>query len=349
MQQTTDKYCYIELAAMLTGQKMVRGEYVLLQDADKIECWRKKYQNTDLFASVARYEKPDNTSKSVVPLYFDIDAKDDLAKAREDAIRLCELLCDRIGLSYDSLAIFFSGRKGFHVTVPVEVFSPRYSGHVLDLLKVMAQKAQAIGIGHLDSSVYTHKRILRLSNSKHGTSQLYKIPLTSEELRDIGIKGILKLAQNPRSEDSYASLAVNLNAATWFEKAILAVERKEKHLKLQSPTNNSFRGGWRKPPCIRSIEKVTVPEGFRHNLYYQLSRYYSWIGMHPDGIIEQIEEIDARNPIEDPEYITRTVMSGCQKPSFPGCKNPCLMQFCDKDNCFLHKLHEKIGTQRGAL
>lgn len=136
MQKTTEKYCWIELAAMLPGQKMARGEYVHLQDADKIDCWHKKHYNIDLFASVARYEKPDNNSESIVPLYFDIDSKDDLEGAREDAIRLCEMLCDRIGISYDFLAIFFSGHKGFHVIVPVEVFCPRYCEHVLDLLKI---------------------------------------------------------------------------------------------------------------------------------------------------------------------------------------------------------------------
>ncbi len=338
MQQTTEKYCWIELAAMLQCRKMARGEYVRLQDADKIECWRKIYNDIDLFASVARYEKPDNNSESIVPLYFDIDSKDDLEGAREDAIRLCELLCDRIGISYDSLAIFFSGRKGFHVIVPVEVFCPRYSEHVLDLLKVMAQKAQAIGIGHLDSSVYTHKRILRLSNSKHGTSQLYKIPLTFKELRDIRMEGILELAQNPRPDDSYVQLAGNTNASTWFENAIRVVEKKAAcHLTSLLP-KSGFPSGWRKPPCIRCIENVTLPEGVRHTLYYQLSRYYAWLGMHPEGILEQIEEIDARNPIEDHHYIARTILSGGQKPGFPGCQNPVLEKFCNKENCFYYKL-----------
>ena len=344
MQQTTDKYRWIELAAMLPSQKMARGEYVRLQEADKIECWRKKYNDTELFASVARYEKPDNNSESLVPLYFDIDSKDDLEGAREDAIQLCELICDRIGLGYESLEICFSGYKGFHVTVPIEVFCPRYSEHVLDLLKVMAQKAQTIGIGHLDSSVYTHKRILRLSNSKHGTSQLYKIPLMFKELRDTGMEGICILAQNPRPEDSYVQPLKNDKAVAWFEKAIQIVEKRAISLQPKPPTTNSFQNGWRKPPCIRSVEKATIPDGIRHTLYYQLSRYYAWIGMRPDGIIEQIEEIDTRNPIEDPDYIARTVIVGCQKPGFARCENEVLKRFCDKENCFYHNL--KSGEKR---
>lgn len=71
MQQTTDKYCWIELAAMTPDQKMARGECVCLQDADKIECWRKMYNDIDLFGSVVRHEKPDNNSESIVSLYFD--------------------------------------------------------------------------------------------------------------------------------------------------------------------------------------------------------------------------------------------------------------------------------------
>lgn len=326
------------MAAMLPAQKMARGEYVRLQEADKIECWRKKYHNHDLFASVARYEQPDNNSKSIVPLYFDIDAPNDLNIAREDTIRLCELLCDRIGISYDSLEIYFSGRKGFHVIVPVEVFCSRYSRQTLSLLKIMAQRAQAIGILHLDTGVYTAKRILRLPNSKHSISQLYKIPLMFKELRDVGMEGILNLARYPRPDDSYVHLIKNDSAMAWFENAVRIIENKGAGYHISPVPNNTFRNGWRKPPCIRSIEKAIVPEGMRHTIYYELSRYYAWIGMHPDGIIEQIEEINARHPIEDPEYISRTVMSGCQKPGFAGCDNVVLRGYCDKRTCFYYKL-----------
>ncbi len=317
---------------------MVRGQYIRLQDLAQIKRFREEYQNTDLFTSVARYEKPDNNSRGIVPLYFDIDSKDNLNMAREDAIRLCELLCDRIGISYDSLEIYFSGYKGFHVIVPVEIFVPRYSGQILSLLKILAQRAQAIGILRLDTGVYTAKRILRFPNSKHSLSQLYKIPLMFKELRDVGMDGILNMAQNPRSDDSYVNLNQNAQAVAWYEKAIRVMEKKSVDLQPDSDLNHPFRSGWRKPPCIRTIEKATIPEGFRHNLYYQLARYYSWIGMHPEGIVEQIEEIDIRNPIEDPEYITRTVMSGCQKSGFPGCDNEVLKNYCDKDKCFYYKL-----------
>jgi hypothetical protein len=124
----------------------------------------------------------------------------------------------------------------------------------------------------------------------------------------------------------------------WFENAVRIIEKKGTGIHAPPKLTNTFRNGWRKPPCIRSIEKAIIPEGMRHTLYYELSRYYAWIGMHHDGIIEQLGEIDARNPIEDPEYIARTVMSGCQKPGFPGCDNEVLKKYCDKENCFYHKL-----------
>jgi hypothetical protein len=324
---------WIELAALLPSGKMVRGHYVRSDDPDTISAWRKRFNNTNVFSSVGFYAEPDNGSASVLPLYFDIDAPDDLPTTRESALTLCEMLMDRTRVSQESLDIFFSGNKGFHVVVAPSVFRAFHSPHALALRKRMAQKAGAEGVRFLDESVYTGKRLWRLTNSRHSSSGLFKIPLRYEELRDISIDGIRKLAANPRPDDTLARHAVCEEAVGWYRKAISVATQLQAHSAHRQPST-TFRNGWRIPPCVKAIQEATLPDGIRHQTYLSLARFYRWIGMHPDEIRERIEEFDSRNPIQDPDSIERTVAWGCDHPGFPGCHNESLRRYCRPDRCF---------------
>ena len=147
---TTEQYSWIELAALCARGKMKRGEYVRIDDTNAVTAWREQFDNRDVFASVGRYAEPDHTSEFIVPVFFDIDSPADLAEARESTLALCVMLMDRISVPQESLDIYFSGSKGFHVLVPCEVFDAFPSPHVLTLYKGMAQKAEQHGIDFID-------------------------------------------------------------------------------------------------------------------------------------------------------------------------------------------------------
>jgi len=154
---------------------------------------------------------------------------------------------------------------------------------------------------------------------------------------------IAGLAKNPRGDDSFASCEFCQATADWYREAISVLEKQSKTFSKPRQMNLDFKQGWRIPPCIKAIEDATIPDGIRHPLYVELSRFYAWLKAHPDEMLERIQKIDSRNPIRDPDAIERTIKWGCEHPGFPGCANENLRKYCKKEICFYAKL--KTGKQ----
>lgn len=351
---TKNRYEWIELAALLRNDKMVRGEYVRIDDTNAIKTWREKFTNCDVFTSVCSYAEPNHTSEFIEPVFFDIDCQTDLKAAQANTLSLCIMLMERVSVPQESLDIYFSGNKGFHVLVPCEVFDAFYSQFILKLYKTIAQKVQQYGVSFLDNSVYTNHRIWRMPNSINTKSGLFKIPLTFEELRDMDIKGIQKLAQSPRPDDSLAISKTCEKSVQWYRKSINYFENQPKKFQNSSKKiNQEFKKGWQMLPCIKEIQQTTLTDGSRHNVYMILARYYSYLNMHHDEIIDRIENLDTRNPIRDADYIGRIVNFGLKSPGFSGCNDPHLQKYCHRENCFYAKLKNHDGktieTKKGNL
>ena len=236
------------------------------------------------------------------------------------------------------MGLYFSGSKGFHIEVSRKVFRPEPSPCMLKLSKRMAIKAVDAGVKTLDTGIYTQGRLWRMPNSINSKKGLYKIPLTFKELRDLDAAAIAELAKNPRGDDSFASCEFCQSTADWYREAISVLEKQSKTPAASPQMTLEFERGWRVPPCVKAIEEATIPDGTRHYLYTDLSRYFAFLGMHPLEILERIQKIDSRNPIPDPTSIERSVRWGCAHPGFPGCDNTSLRNYCKKEICFYAKL-----------
>jgi hypothetical protein len=341
--QKTD-YRWIERAALLSDRRMVRGKFFLKDDIQAENKWRSQFNNTDIFYGVCQHTNPDSESAFIVPIFADIDSESDLPGARESAIILCQMIIDRIKVPQDQLEIYFSGHKGFHVLVPCEVFRPIYLPGVFALYKRIAEKAEQAGVKHIDKGVYTHQRIFRCSNSRHGKSGLFKIPLTFEGLRDTSIEGILKIARSPCPENTFVTPRFCEGPAEWYRRVIEWFENNKK-LSSNQKINTKFRKGWRMTHCVKTIEAAVVPDGIRHQLYVSLARYFGYLNMHPDEMLERLEAIDKRNPIRDPDSIERAVEFGCEHPGFPGCDDEVLQRYCCKADCFYARLKGVAGRK----
>lgn len=124
-------------------------------------------------------------------LYFDFDSKEDLDKARYEALEVANRLLVQ-GFDEDSIGCYFTGGKGFSVEVEIdEYITP-------EKFKAITQNI-AGGLETFDTVVADPNRIVRVANTKHQNTGLYKIPLTPEELVDLNINEIKLLAKNPRA------------------------------------------------------------------------------------------------------------------------------------------------------
>lgn len=125
-------------------------------------------------------------------LAFDFDCKEDLNKARQDALVLIQRLRDQLKIKAHQLEIYFSGMKGFTLVLKMKEFLPPYkTGHLA--LNVLGKD-----LATLDSSLYNPSRILRVPNTRHQESGLFKIPLTYKELQTLTIEQIKEHALEPK-------------------------------------------------------------------------------------------------------------------------------------------------------
>ena len=123
-------------------------------------------------------------------LFFDFDSKNDIEKAREDALTAANRLIEA-GFPEESIGCYFTGSKGFSLEVQLN-----------ELLTVEQFKAVTNNIAgdlaSFDHVVSDPNRIVRIAGTKHNKSGLYKIPLTPEELTDTTLDDIKLLAKYPR-------------------------------------------------------------------------------------------------------------------------------------------------------
>lgn len=164
----------------------------------------KNYENPDYEDTYASLSYYDNShalqfykSKSVQGItglktdkvWFDLDLKEDLEACRQATIKLIKRI-EAKGFTEDSLEIYFSGQKGFHVIMNLESEIPTVK--VKDIAIKFGE-----GIEGFDLKVYDEARIFRLPFTKHAKTGLYKTPLTLAELESMSIEEIKTKASSP--------------------------------------------------------------------------------------------------------------------------------------------------------
>lgn len=143
-------------------------------------------------------------------LLWDLDNAD-LDRATADTRALVRFVAGRYG--EDGLGIHWSGRKGYHVSLvcPPGFVPTPHTPAVVKLLAVTAARAAGVTV---DPTVYDRQRLLRLPNSRHGKSGLYKRFLDPEELFALSADRLRELARHPAGHPvpSCSELSPNLEA-----------------------------------------------------------------------------------------------------------------------------------------
>jgi archaellum biogenesis ATPase FlaH len=108
-------------------------------------------------------------------LAFDFDDASNPDNARQDALTLIDRLRGN-GISEESIQIFFSGSKGFEVSVELKdtLLTPTEAKNIASNL--------AKDLKSFDTSIYNATRIFRVPLTKHNKTGLYKIPLSMDDI-----------------------------------------------------------------------------------------------------------------------------------------------------------------------
>jgi len=130
---------------------------------------------------------------------IDIDNEDDKEASRNSAIRVVNRLNTLYGIPPEDLFIYYSGNKGFHVYLCDRLLGiqNQYFDEIGAKCKSFISENFA-DIPHIDTVIYEDHRLIRIPNSKHSKTCLYKIEITFQELNS-DLTGILEKAKEPRS------------------------------------------------------------------------------------------------------------------------------------------------------
>jgi KaiC/GvpD/RAD55 family RecA-like ATPase len=242
--------------------------------------------------SILNYVKTNGSIKGHKGKHFcdyiliDIDCEDDIDQSRIDAIEAIKRLNQLYEINPDELFIWFSGNKGFHIALISKLFGQLDPAeNINEIVKGFVKHSMQSIDSNIDYAIYENHRIIRVENSLHKKSQLYKIQISYEELIKLSMLEIRRLAKQPRT------LKRNISKSE-------IVYREKIKRDLKSPViekkNNIVQDGFFSPGN----------EGNRNNqLFKQACMLFKTSDLNEKSIYEIINSINhaGNNPLNDNE------------------------------------------------
>lgn len=266
----------------------------------------KKFQqeeavNFNCFSTVQSFSntKKVNGEAFLAPLYFDLDNEDDPSVSQDDAIKLIDFLMQELDLKETDIWVYFSGSKGFHILVSSEslAIEPRNDLHKI-FKHIAGYLIHRLELKTLDLGVYTNRRMLRLPNSVHQKTRLYKIELSLNELKTLALSEIRELAEQPRRDEETLftqqerkkESVVRRDASNFYrnkrDEYIEAAATATQH----EPEEFVFEKG-KKPAVVEDLLKNGwSEEDGRNQATVQLTCYFKDAGYKKEEALEILEE-----------------------------------------------------------
>jgi hypothetical protein len=269
----------------------------------------------------------------------------DLQIAIKAARFFLSFLIDGWKVDPDGIQIYFSGSKGFHLMLDTRLFGKMAPSKSLPLVfasmrRHLAQELPDDLRETVDLTIKDRVRLLRLPNTIHEKSKLYKVIVSPDELKTFGPEEIRDLARDARplpltDETGYLSRVLvkeNREASRFFKRLkrqVARITRKPfvyRFRRLEDLTQIVF-------PCagIQKIWESHVEPGFRNNCAIRLASEFRLLGLTEEQTLEKLFEWNERNGIDLPSHELHNVIRSAYHHRFPyrySCRDEVLRRFC---------------------
>lgn len=211
-------------------------------------------------------------------LVLDID-RADLADALADARRLVTFLHARYPEAEGDVPIFFSGGKGFHVLVELAHNPPPAVGFQRTARTLAEALAGRAGV-RIDTSVYDIAHIIRLPNTRHPRTGLFRRRIDADALFRLDLDGIREHARHPAGDGIPAVRTVPAKLADDWRAAEAATARAaearaERHGACARTPDE------RAPRYFLDLLRFGVDEGQRHQTLFRCAAWLTEQGAPP--------------------------------------------------------------------
>ena len=213
------------------------------------------YRSVYLYADDAR-EFVDKTgslknyfgTRAIDKIPIDIDKKDNSDEKTLDILRSIIIELEEGDIGCGSFQPFFSG-SGYHLMLAGGLFNFNQSPDLPYIVKHTMRNL----FPEVDLSIYMRTGIYRIQHTPNQKTNLYKIPLTREEVMNLTPKEIFELAKTQRIDFKYHELTANEELK---DKVIVEVPDIKVFNKVSEPTTLI--------PCVQSMLNKGPNEGNRH-------------------------------------------------------------------------------------
>lgn len=363
--KTVERYVQLRETLNQKGTVIPLADYL---DDDKLDDIISKRPGSDWYTSLYTYDKSAkelfdekgsiagyNGPASSNSLFFDFDCKEDPEKAKQDTIQLCGRLISK-GVVAENVSIHFSGNKGFHLELLTDrEFSP-------DDMKNIC-KGLTEGLNTFDSQIYNTTRIVRINNTRHQSTKLYKIEIEPAELKDLSIVDIKARAKKTVNLDREVVPVADASFVEDFKVVKPVVVDSFDGDSGSTDTIDFSKCPATMPRCLFAMSLGHMAPGSRSRLFFRLAAYYRGQGMDKEanfGALKGVARLNARiypdaDPIDKEEIWNQhiaTTYGPNAKYSVGGYgtaeDNEFVEEYCESLNsdrkCVLHAKNTKTKT-----
>ena len=314
-----------------------RGSYIPYQ---AIRNFIKQHSSYSVFCSAYRYSNSDISKSDLYgDLYLDFDDINDFEHVRKDALTALSYLKIVYHIQENQVQIYYSGNKGVHIIVPAVIYGLEPMPLLNGVYKSIALSIRAFTPNKtVDTQIYDNKRMFRIPNTIHEKSKLYKIPLTSDELRNLPESKIKEMAKQPRNITFQPVVETNHIAKQQFKRAIEEYYMLDKEAKKDRRFKSKYNFT---PPCIQYILENGATEGQRNITIACLTCFCKNSGKSLNETIDFISDWNSNNAKPTGEMeMKKTIKSMFNGNKDYGCTTLKLISQCNESQCKLSKKKE---------
>lgn len=324
---------------------------------------RKRSNNIDVYETILLKSK-DNYMFG--PLYFDLDGEisneEEFKLVQTDLKILYKILTVKLDIEENNINIFFSGAKGFHVTVVPSAIGINKPHEKLNSLyrKIAVYMNENLLSKSIDTAIYDESRLLRIENSINSKTGLYKVELSPEFAKNCSLKEIIEYSKTKKEnivELIRDGSKCSKNTKIVLKKIIKEVLENEKKEKLKqneyiSKEETQLRNLL---PCIKNAILKGCSSGDRNNTCIMLLTSMRKANVDYDKMILAIEKWnDNTSPSLPQSEVDLCIKSSekmvCNQRSY-GCRSYKERGYCiegeeNDERCSIIKMKRKNERNR---
>lgn len=230
----------------------------------------------DHYQSLQHYaHKPVKGERAVALSDFMLDIdRENLEEAAADAQLMFSALS---AFAPGQVRLYFSGKKGFHLAVPAQVFGFEASELLGNVQRRMARKLSSTYGLELDYTAYSRARLFRVVGSRHSGTGRFKVEVRPQQLADL--EALKEYAAMPRPALVTAQPVETPQARAWYEDALREEQAYQEALERQMDDPVDLPEG-EYHPCIKTLLSEGPPmSDSRHKTYITLVGYFKAAGL----------------------------------------------------------------------